>query len=495
MVKISRLMGQVARNAFVRQRKDRQKDKDRSPKPRVSSRTRDGAEVSESVERSNHDVSPDDNEEPRSNTESDMDWDNEDGFEAIPPLHDVRALHQWFAAVPNQFKHAQAQVRVQETSAPGSQEMSAVASIGCIGDLTQHYLALQSCAASVMYRQTTLLTQRSLIQSILSGSLDHMRNGKSHRTDISATTLEEEEVVLAECRKTSMTLIRSATTIASTLAASPYLLEYGQQLLVAGGYLALTAWRRHLLSLEKGSGESAKTTDTHSFPGNETPVALLGEAAQACEALRRLELALPAASVLGWVLHSLVDKLRRKLGDARPRDEQAAPNGAQSTRHNSQDDRPGRTSDRHAHSAPAEASQAQIQPMPTHHHGQVSSDRPETAPFASHVNGPGAQSVHHTPLDIPLRSWMQDAASFGGDNGSNTHLPPAASHLRALAGDAGVGLQLAPMGLQTWNEMVQDSLGSVNLFPATTEGETQLGLSALSGPDLLPLSHPSYHWE
>lgn len=145
MVKISRLMGRVARNAFVRQRREREKGQARTTRQAPAQES--GNEAGDEGQPLS--TSTEDDEEPRSNAESDMEW-GEDGADAIPPLHDVRALHRWFAAVPDQFKHAQAQVRVQERSDPTGQ--AAIASPFETGDSTQHYLALQSCAASVMVR-------------------------------------------------------------------------------------------------------------------------------------------------------------------------------------------------------------------------------------------------------------------------------------------------------------------------------------------------------
>lgn len=367
-----------------------------------------------------------------------------------------------------------------------------------------------------------LLTQRSLIQSILSGSLDHLRGSGNIMSD---TTSEEEETVLTECRKTSITLIRSATTIAATLAASPYLLEYGQQLLVAGGYLALTAWRRHL-STQKG--ESLPDTPS----ALESPATLLAEAALACEALRRLELALPAAAVLGRVLTSLVEKLRRKLGPA-----SAPPSAAQRQHQHQPHSQPQLQPKAHrapqpkphspsAHSRPQPQLQPQLKTSPQRHekpepqarlkdlpqyephsqahaHAVTQADsnarrdavqdagrilRPPTEAAAAHLPGTGASAVAGAGRGCGERLPHAHAADnvdliFQEGLAAQGSMPPAASHLHALAGDAGVGLQLAPYGLQTWNEMVQDSLGAVSLFPPAAPLDIHLGGMGAAGDD------------
>lgn len=363
-----------------------------------------------------------------------------------------------------------------------------------------------------------MLTQRALIQSILSGSLDHVREDRNLRPDGQATRLEEEEAVLIECRKTSMTLIRSVNIIATTLAASPYLLEYGQQLLVAGGYLALTAWRRHLLTLDQKEGpcpsQSQDTKDKNiprALPSHETPAAILREAAQACDALHRLEMALPAAATLGRVLDSLVDKLRRKLrpySDVSQAEEVNHPPAPSSDQQQPVLNKHSPLGE-HGNDLPADSlSQDQFSTSPTgpvpipaipsvvlpHSDGSLanppSDPHPHPHPTApTDLRAPNPLEAHLSPSNSP--------SALAG-LGTNTSIPPAASHLHALAGDAGVGLHLAPSGLQTWNEMVQDSLGSADFFsdsPLNAPGGTPLRLEqVVNDGDLLPLTY-TYGWE
>jgi hypothetical protein len=144
-----------------------------------------------------------------------------------------------------------------------------------------------------------------LHRSFLQGGLISASRNVSNRS-------AEEEEALSQCSKTASTLIKAAPRIAGSLPASPFLLgershtyltslrsspstslpEYAQQLLVAGGYLALNAWRY------RGTGAA----DQH-----------LAEASEACLALHGLEPIFPSARALRRVLDSVIRKLKIKL--------------------------------------------------------------------------------------------------------------------------------------------------------------------------------------
>ncbi|KDN48471.1 hypothetical protein K437DRAFT_86488 [Tilletiaria anomala UBC 951] len=151
--------------------------------------------------------------------------------------------------------------------------------------------AQQSCIAFILYRSATMLLQRLFLQG---GLVSASRN--------SVDRTKEEEEALSQCYKTAHTLIKAAPRIAASLPASPFLLEYAQQVLVAGGYLALNAWRW------RGTGAA----ETH-----------LQEANQACLALHGLEPIFPSARALRRVLESVIAKLRSKLGPVRPEHQMA----------------------------------------------------------------------------------------------------------------------------------------------------------------------------
>ncbi len=177
----------------------------------------------------------------------------------------VKAVDQWFQVVPAHLKTGNF-----EAGSP---------------------LAMQTCVAFILYRSTSMLLHRSFLQG---GLVSASRN-------ISNRSPEEREA-LSECSKTATTLIKAAPRIAGSLPASPFLLEYAQQLLVAGGYLALNAWR---------------------FRGTDAAQEHLTEAAEACLALHGLEPIFPSARALRRVLDSVIRKLKSRLDPSRATTEQS----------------------------------------------------------------------------------------------------------------------------------------------------------------------------
>lgn len=154
-------------------------------------------------------------------------------------------------------------------------------------------LGLYSCVAFVLYRTTLMLLHRSFIPGgLVSAWKDEVPDGTA------ASALEQ---VGASCN----VLISAAGSITASLPASPFLLEYAQQLLVAGGFSTLRAWHlrgnpsmaAQMLSLAHGAAAALKRLDaSHAAPA-----------------------ARPLRHVLAHVIQQLAIKLGRLSQSAKPR--------------------------------------------------------------------------------------------------------------------------------------------------------------------------------